>query len=235
MSSEVSVNQICSSPNKWLTWNQEQLLSSCSFSEKDLRLLQKFCQMGLPVLKTIKSGYVAEMGDIEFCLLIHVGSVKSTNDSYNPSHASCSLEALHNNQSPSPSPSPSSEDQTLIVQVCHIDNEGQLVVRLESSGQPAQQLLNLFLIEFPDAVWTSSQRKPLCFFLDQSDKKTVPSPAKSSKSAKSAKSSKSSPSTVMDQGSLKGYVSYRLFQKIMTETATAKNQQGSKLVVFVPQ
>jgi hypothetical protein len=121
---------------RWMSLSSEQLLRTTS-SPEEKNKLDKFLNLGIPVLRKIKSGFVADDGDIQVCLLIH--------------HT----------------------DEGLKVEVCHINDEGELFARLVEHGQQATRLLQTFTLDFPAAVWTTSQRKPLCFFTQMKEQKQL--------------------------------------------------------------
>lgn len=58
-----------SKATRWLTGSETELLAHVN-----AKYLDKFIEMGIPILKRFKSGFLAEMGDIEVCLLIHIES-----------------------------------------------------------------------------------------------------------------------------------------------------------------
>lgn len=101
------------------------------------------------------------------------------------------------------------EKKELRVQVCHIDAEGQLLCRLEETGQRARQMLKSFILDFPEAVITTSLRKPLCLF----SQPIVASVEKSN-----------------SLGTFQGYMSFRSFTQIMQHATTGSH----KVVVAVP-
>lgn len=118
---------------KWLNFSTSDLIKTrenSTLAPRDEKFLDKFLDLSLPVLKKFKSGFVAEMGDIQVCLLIHL------------------------------------EDNGLIkVEVCSITDEGELKSRIEEKEGKAVQLVKSFITDFPTAVMTTSNRKPLCLFM----------------------------------------------------------------------
>lgn len=162
---------------RWMTESAEML--GGEFKSIDMPLLDKFVEMGIPVLKRYKSGFLAEMGDILTCLLIHV------EDSGN-----------------------------LKVQVCHIDDEGQLKSRTEAVGNHALNVVKAFVKDFPEAVLTTSARKPLCLFAQKSTTDTE-------------KTTTTKDSDLHSMGMFKGYMSFLTFKHIVSD-------QSQKITVAVP-
>ena len=159
---------------RWLKMTEADLAAR---EEKSLDpLVGKFLEMGLPVLKRFKSGFLAEMGDIQMCLLVHVedtGEVK--------------------------------------VQLCRLDDEGQLTEYLTLTGAPAQRTIQFFVQDFPAAVLTTSTRKPLCLFA-KPQAATAEGPTPDTQSL----------------GLFQGYMDFVTFQRIV-------NDHSQKVSVAVPK
>ena len=153
---------------RWLTKSETDLLPHTHSP-----LLDKFIEMGIPVLKRFKSGFLAEMGDIEVCLLIHIES-----------------------------------DGYLKTQVCHIDENGQLKDRITANGINATQLVKSFIMDFPDAVLTTSSRKPLCLFSSSSS-------AFVAQETKTQSPDEEQPSRSL--GTFQGYMNFTTFQSIIKD------------------
>lgn len=164
--------------SRWLTESVEQL---ADYKSSDEMLLNKFLEMGLPVLKRCKSGFLAEMGDIMTCLLVHVEDGK---------------DSAHG----------------LRVEVCHIDENGQLQARLEVLEDFAARVVKSYLNEYPSAVLTTSNRKPLCLFAKKIDRTET----KTSKEAE-----------MNSLGTFSGYMSFLTFKRIVSD-------QSNKITVAVP-
>jgi hypothetical protein len=113
---------------KWLNESSETL-QVYKADKADNVLYDRFIDLGLPVLRKYKSGFLAEMGDIQVCLLIHV-----------------------------------LDNADVRVEVCNIDDQGELKSRLDVSGQSAINMIKSFVCDFPSSVLTTSERKPLCLF-----------------------------------------------------------------------
>lgn len=112
---------------RWMHHSSQQLISHLNTPKT--KLAEKFLKAGLPILKKYKSGFIAEMEDIQCCLLIHLednGEVKA--------------------------------------EVCELDENGSLKARITTSGNEASELIKSFVIDFPNAVMTTSQRRPLGLF-----------------------------------------------------------------------
>ena len=56
------------------------------------------------------------------------------------------------------------DNKEISVQICHIDDEGQLKQRIEAKTPDSLQIIQSFVLDFPGAVFTTSTRKPACFF-----------------------------------------------------------------------
>lgn len=160
---------------RWLNETIENLQSYKS-SKADEVLYDRFIDLGLPVLRKYKSGFLAEMGDILVCLLIHV-----------------------------------MENSDVRVEVCNIDDQGELKSRLEATGQQAIEVIKSFLCDFPSSVLTTSERKALCLF---SQKNTPEEKAVNEKDLKTI-------------GFYQGYMSFVTFKRIVSNKDT-------KITVAVP-
>jgi len=150
-------------PSRWLTDAADTL----GFKVASIPLLDRFVDLGLPVLKKFKSGFVAEPGDILFCLLLHV-----------------------------------EDDGGLRTQVCHLDDTGQMQARVEATGALALSVLKAFLQDFPAAVLTTAQYKPLCLFAQPTDGSASP-PADGFRRL----------------GLFQGYMSWETFQRVVATHA----------------
>ena len=117
-------------------WVGESLESLLSKAQKVPRHVQfkSFLELGLPVLRRYRSGFLAEMIDIEVCLLMHLDA----------------------------------EQSPLRLEVCCVNETGHLDARIEVHGENAEELLHLFVHDFPEAVMLTAQRKPLCLFRSRS-------------------------------------------------------------------
>jgi len=174
--------------NRWMVDSAERL--GGEFKSANMSLLDKFVEMGIPVLKRYKSGFLAEMGDILTCLLIHV-----------------------------------EDGGGLRVQVCHIDDHGQLQSRTETVGEKASNVVKAFVMDFPEAVLTTSAQKPLCLFA----KKSTPDTSKSEESSDSAdrRGYPLEDPNLHSLGMFQGYMSFMTFQRIVSD-------QSQKITVAVP-
>jgi hypothetical protein len=63
----------------WLTKTMDELLNNHQDHLKNTRYIENFIQMGIPILKKYKSGFLACMGDIQVCLLIDIEDNNNTN------------------------------------------------------------------------------------------------------------------------------------------------------------
>ena len=178
-------NAMSQPSNRWMTDSAERL--GGEFKSANMALLDKFVEMGIPVLKRYKSGFLAETGDILTCLLIHV-----------------------------------EDSGGLRVQVCHIDDYGQLQSRTETVGGKASNVVKAFVMDFPEAVLTTSAQKPLCLFA----KKSTPDTSKSEESSDPADLSLGDPN-LHSLGMFQGYMSFMTFQRIVSD-------QSQKITVAVP-
>ena len=125
---------------KWLECDREKVLQQVHSNPKILSTVNYLIQLSTPVLKKTKSGFIAETGDIQSCLLVHF------NDS-----------------------GPESSTNQIKVEVCHIDDDGQLVAKLTETEENALQLIRSFLIDFPDSVITTQNRKPIILFTSRTN------------------------------------------------------------------
>jgi hypothetical protein len=169
--------------SRWLTESLEKL---AEYKSSDEMLLNKFLEMGLPVLKKCKSGFIAEMGDIVTCLLVHIDDSKD------------------------------STQYSLRVEICNIDDTGQLQSRVKANGDLAAQVIKSYLNEYPSAVMTTSGRKPLCLFskkIDRSETKTGKETGKETE--------------MNSLGIFSGYMSFLTFKRIVSD-------QSNKITVAVP-
>lgn len=174
---------------RWLTESLDALTLDVQHSTTR-PLVQKFIEMGIPILKRFKSGFLAETGDIVVCLLIHV------------------------------------LDDELKVQVCNIDDQGQLQARLETqSNVQSYALIQSFVQSFPHAVLTTSTRKPLCLFFKHEAKEDQ-------KKRKPNKREEAAPEELNSLGTFQGYMSFDTFARIV-KTQTDQNS-ANKITVAVP-
>ena len=164
---------------KWMGLSETSQFSSNS--NEDV-LIGKFIEMGVPVLKKFKSGFLADIGDIQFCLLLHFETNKE-----------------------------------LKVQLCALDDGGQLVDRLTLTGDQAVKMVKMFVADFPNAVLTTSERKPLCLF-------AVPS----SSGDVDVKKQAADGEDVSLLGVFQGYMNFATFQRIISD-------KSKKISVAVPK
>ena len=189
---------------RWLSLDTDQLIQT-SLTSEDKKKLNQFLNLGIPVLQKIKSGFVADVGDIQVCLLVHYISVPFRNEEKKTEDNSLTI-------------NPSG----LQVEVCHINDAGELMARLNEQGDKAIQLLQCFSFDFPEAVWTTSQRKPLCFFTQMKEQK------QELETNHFQKSSEDGDINVL--GRFSNYVSFAEFNKIMKSS-----QKMEKISVMVPK
>jgi hypothetical protein len=197
---------------RWLSLDTEQLISSV-FTAEEKKKLDQFLNLGIPVLQKIKSGFVADVGDIQVCLLIHYVSLPFA-----------AVEEKKSNNS-------SFDSSGFKVEVCHINEEGELLSRIKEQGDKAVQLLQSFTLDFPEAVWTTSQRKPLCFFTQMKEQKQQVQSQYFQKGMENSDNDGGGENNSLNVlGRFSDYVSYAEFNKIMKSS-----QKIEKVSVMVPK
>jgi len=160
--------------DKWLKGSLDQLIP---INFKDMKLIERFIELGTPVLKKCKSGFLADTGDIQFCLLIHL-----------------------------------EDDGRFQTEVCVLGDDGELVPRIKEENQAAINIIKSFIIDHPNAVLTTQERKPLCIF-----------------SSKNESLKEKSDAAMGGSGIFVGYMTFNIFKK-----AVSNPQNVSKLIVAVP-
>jgi hypothetical protein len=159
---------------KWLNLSVNDIIYESKFPRdgRDGKFLEKFLEMGIPVLKKYKSGFMGETGDIQVCLLIHL-----------------------------------EEDDNLKTEICHINDEGELKSRINCLRSDAINVIKAFSWEFPEAVFTTPSRKPLCLFTNKKDnlyKKNALS------------SAAPDPKIQISMGMFVGYMNFKTFKQILS-------------------
>jgi len=71
MTSEKKSDPKMNASSFWITKDESEL-GTYNVEEQEHEILDKFITMGIPALAKFQSGYVAEPGDIEVCLLIQI-------------------------------------------------------------------------------------------------------------------------------------------------------------------
>lgn len=168
----------------WLALQPVDLQDPVWSSVATTPALARFFDLALPVLKRYKSCFLADTGDILMCLLIHGDNTTTSNTGNDPS---------------------------LRVELCRLDDTGQLQEYARVEGGLALATLKRFVTDFPQAVLTTSARQPLCLF------------------ASNRPSSKAGPESEEPRslGLFQGYLTWHNFQGIL--------QQGFKGInVAVP-
>lgn len=118
--------------NFWLTDSVDDLITRHASTVASVEpVLSKFLELGLPILKKLKSIFVAEMGDIQTFLLVH------------------------------------SDSATLKIELCMLDDNGSPTPRISEVGDTAQLILKSYVACYPQAVFTTQQRKPMCLFVSK--------------------------------------------------------------------
>lgn len=161
---------------KWLKGSLDQILQT-KMNDQNLKIIERFLDLGTPVLKKCKSGFLADTGDIQFCLLIHL-----------------------------------EDDGQFQTELCVLGDDGELVPRIKEDNQKAITMIKSFIMDHPDAVLTTQERKPLCIFSSQ----------------KESLKEKSDPA-VGGSGLFIGYMTLNTFKKALHNI-----QNTSKLIVAVP-